>query len=426
MNQLNNINSNEGNKSREIVLNPMNSLNKVQDLICFSHLRWNLVFQRPQHLLTRWAKEIRVFYFEEPVFENDISSYLQIEINKEHPNVYILTPHFRHGLKEIQINALLHDYVDSFIRLHRVTDYIIWYLTPMALPFSHHLTAKTVVYDCMDELSGFKGAHPLMLQHENMLMKFADTVFTGGQSLYEQKKSRHFNIHPFPSSIDKEHFESGLKKADPTDQAGIPHPRVGFYGVIDERMDIQLLDGLARAMKDFNFIIIGPVVKIDPEDLPQHNNIHYLGGKKYEELPAYLAHWDVAFLPFAKNESTRFISPTKTPEYLCAGKPVVSTSIHDVIDPYGISGLVQIADTVEDSARAIKYALEQRNDPEWIRKRKEFLGKNSWDLTYARMKKIIFDSIEKKETLNGKEHRIPNQPLTNGDEVNTDVKIRIR
>jgi UDP-galactopyranose mutase len=236
----------------------------------------------------------------------------------------------------------------------------------------------------------------------------------------------HFNIYPFPSSIDKEHFEGGSNRKDPEDQVSIPHPRIGFYGVIDERMDIGLLDGLASAMKHFHFILIGPVVKIDSNELPLHDNIHYLGSKKYEELPAYLAHWDVSFLPFAKNDSTRFISPTKTPEYLCAGKPVVSTSIHDVIDPYGKNGLVHIADSVEDFSAAIRSAITQKDDENWKKKTKDFLSTNSWDLTFSKMKTIILNTIEKKEALNGKAHRILTEAQTEKEPAAGDVKIRIR
>src|SRR5512133_2120116 len=209
----------------------------------------------------------------------------------------------------------------------------------------------------------------------------ADVVFTGGQSLYEFKKHRHHNIYPFPSSIDQRHFESGIGGPDPIDQSVIGHPRVGFFGVLDERFDIDLLDRLALLMPDINFIMIGPVVKIDPATLPRHNNIFYLGQKNYSELPYYVGSWDVAILPFAKNESTRFISPTKTPEYLAAGKPVVSTSIQDVVKPYGELGLVEIADKSEDFASAIKLLMKQKDDEAWQKKVKDHLKGNSWDLT---------------------------------------------
>jgi UDP-galactopyranose mutase len=414
-------------KSSEIVLNPINNLipTKIRDLICFSHLRWDLVFQRPQHLLTRWSKEVRVFYFEEPVFSNE-DNYLEIRTNSEFNNVYILTPHLKEGYNEVQISGILKEFVDSFIRLNQVEDYLLWYLTPMSLPFSRHLKPLVVVYDCMDELSCFKGAHPRMLQYETMLMGMADVVFTGGQSLYEFKKTKHFNIYPFPSSIDKAHFENGNKCKDPEDQAGIPHPRAGFYGVIDERMDIELIRELSEKMPEFHFIMIGPVVKIDPRDLPDKPNIHYLGSKKYSQLPSYLAYWDVALLPFAKNESTRFISPTKTPEYLCAYKPVISTSINDVINPYGKNGLVHIADTADEFVLAINRAMIQKNNKSWRSRVREFLSDNSWDNTFSKMKKVIQETLERKETLHNRSHKIGSGSLSVDDTVSQELKIRIR
>jgi glycosyltransferase involved in cell wall biosynthesis len=232
-----------------------------------------------------------------------------------------------------------------------------------------------------------------MLINEYKLFNMADVVFTGGHYLYEFKKDRHHNMHPFPSSIDRVHFESGEGSEDPDDQARIPSPRVGFFGVIDERFDVVLLDELAEKMPDFQFIIIGPVVKIDPAILPRHRNIHYLGQKSYRELPQYLAHWDVAILPFARNASTRFISPTKTPEYLCAGKPVVSTSIHDVVHPYGVNGIVEIADNADDFSKAIIKVLDYKNNAGWLAKVQDQLNGSSWDLTFTKMKDLIYKEL---------------------------------
>jgi UDP-galactopyranose mutase len=375
---------------------------KIKNIICFSHLRWDFVFQRPQHLLTRWAKEARVFYFEEPVFGPYESNYISTVYSQANQNIIVLTPHIIQGSTADQINLFLEDSVNIVIRWNNIYDYLLWYITPMAMSFSSHLKPTGVVYDCMDELSNFKGAHPMMAKYEASLFNFADVVFTGGNSLYEYKKHKHINMHPFASSIDQKHFESGIGGPDAPDQKDIAHPRVGFFGVIDERLDIELLDGLALKMPDFQFIMIGPVVKIDPATLPRHKNIHYLGQKAYAELPQYLAHWDVAFLPFARNESTRFISPTKTPEYLCAGKPVVSTSIRDVINPYGLMGLVHIADNVSDFSKAIRKALKQKEKASWQKEVKDFLKTNSWDLTWAGMKKIILDTLEMKESIAAK------------------------
>lgn len=375
-----------------------NDQQKIKDIICFSHLRWNFVFQRPQHLLTRWAKETRVFYFEEPIIGNYESNFLKT-IYSKNLKLTVITPHIKENTNENDINLYLKDSVREIIKWYNVSDYLLWYLTPMAVEFTGDLHPKTIVYDSMDELSAFKGAHPNMLKNENTLFKMADVVFTGGYHLYEFKKNRHHNIHPIPSSIDQAHFESGLGGIDPADQAPIPFPRVGFFGVLDERLDIDLLDGLALKMPDYHFVMIGPVVKIDPASLPRHENIHYLGQKSYQELPAYLAHWDVAFLPFAKNDSTRFISPTKIPEYLSANKPVVSTSIRDVIVPYGEMGMVEIADKVDDFSSAIKRMMTQRENTNWQKMVNEHLKTNSWDLTWTKMKNIIYSTLESKESV---------------------------
>ncbi|HEX2968088.1 MAG TPA: glycosyltransferase family 1 protein [Bacteroidales bacterium] len=372
---------------------------KIKDVICFSHLRWNFVFQRPQHLLSRWAAETRVFYIEEPIRGKYDSNFLKTVYDQSGKSLTVITPYINESLSESAVNRFLENSLDDIIRWYNVENYLLWYLTPMAVEFAFHLSPEIIVYDSMDELSCFKGAHPNMIRNENILLEMADVVFTGGFSLYEYKKHRHHNIHPFPSSIDQSHFESGIGGKDPADQANIPHPRVGFFGVIDERFDTLLLDSLAMLMPQLHFIMIGPVLKIDPGSLPQHGNIHYLGQKNYFELPDYLAHWDVAILPFAKNESTRFISPTKTPEYLCAGKPVVSTSIRDVVLPYGELGLVEIADTPADFSTAILKLLNRGRDKEWEEKVKELLKSNSWDLTWLRMKEVIYKTLAEKENV---------------------------
>lgn len=368
---------------------------KIKNIICFSHLRWDFVFQRPQHLLSRWAKEIDVYYLEEPIFGDIRENLFNTHQTKE--GVTVITPHVKQGTPEREVNKFLEEALAKFINKKHISNYMFWYITPMAMPFSQRLNPLVVVYDCMDELSCFKGAHPDILTNEASLMKFADIVFTGGHHLYEHKKKKHNNIHPFPSSIDQAHFESGIGSADPEDQSHIPHPRVGFFGVIDERFDISLIDGLAKSMPDIHFVMIGPVVKINPDTLPRYDNLHYLGQKNYQSLPQYLANWDVAILPFAKNDSTRFISPTKTPEYLCAGKPVVSTSIRDVVLPYGEAGLVHIADSVWDFATAIRKALIQKDDQVWQKKVKKMLETNSWDLTWFNMKKKILATLENKD-----------------------------
>lgn len=337
--------------------------------------------------MSRFAIFRRVYFFEEPVF--GVSETPRIHIRESQEGVQVVVPHLPHGLNHPEQELALSRLVSELVDEESLEDYSVWYYTPMALPISRHLKPSVVLFDCMDELSLFKGCPPALIELESELLKKSDVVFTGGQALYEAKQDRHHNIHAAPSSIDFEHFSKGRKHvAEPKDQARIPHPRLGFFGVVDERMNTELLRDMAALRPDWQFVIIGPVVKIDPATLPQAANIHYLGQKDYKELPMYLAGWDCALMPFALNESTRFISPTKTPEYLAAGKPVVSTSIRDVIRPYGQNKLVHIADTAEDFVAAAEKAMAEAKDAQWLKRVDQFLSNTSWDNTWKRMAQL--------------------------------------
>ena len=357
-----------------------------ETLICFSHLRWDFVFQRPQHLMTRFARDRRVIFWEEPVAgPADGSPRLDSRIDRA-SGVMIVTPVLPEGDDPAQRDAVLAGLLDALLA-PLSGGLIRWYYTPMMLAFSRHLQAVCTVYDCMDELANFKFAPPQLTGLERELMGLADVVFTGGYSLWEAKRDRHPNIHPFPSSVDRDHFaKARAVSEEPADQAAIPHPRLGFYGVVDERMDLDLLAQVADARPDWSLVIVGPVVKIDPADLPRRANLHYLGGKTYAELPAYLGGWDVALMPFAINDSTRFISPTKTPEYLAGGRPVVSTPITDVARHYGDVSAVKIADSPGAFVAACAEALDlSRSTGPWLREVDEALAALSWDETFARM-----------------------------------------
>jgi UDP-galactopyranose mutase len=354
----------------------------LADLLVFSHLRWSFVFQRPQHLMTRFARERRVFFFEEPL--HDVRAAC-LEVREEEERLHVVVPHLPNGTDMAGAQGMLRALVNSLVDDYDLQRFATWYYTPMAMLFSRHLEPLTVVYDCMDELSLFRGAPPALLEREQELLGRADVVFTGGHSLYEAKRAKHHNVHAFPSSVDVAHFAKARQpQPDPADQAGIPHPRLGFFGVLDERLDVALLRGVAKLRPDWQIVMLGPVAKIDPASLPKANNIHYLGSKAYGELPSYLAGWDVALLLFARNDSTRYISPTKTPEYLAAGKPVVSTSIRDVVRPYGVRGLVEIADSPPDFVSAVSACL--RGDRERLRAADAFLSHMSWDRTFREMK----------------------------------------
>jgi len=357
------------------------------DVLCFSHLRWDFVYQRPQHLMERFGREHRVFFVEEPVFD---SPEPRLEVTERPQKVDVLVAHLPWGPTEEQHGEMYRALLRAFLSERRITNYVSWYYTPMMAAWTADLMPLAIVYDCMDELSAFADAPPALRECEEMLLKRADLVFTGGQSLFEAKQGRHPAVFAFPSSVDVPFFRTARTiTEEPQDQQGIPHPRLGFYGVIDERLDVALLGAVAALRPDWQWVIIGPTVsKINPATLPALPNIYYLGGKPYAELPAYLSGWDVAILPFARNDSTRFISPTKTPEYLAAGRPVVSTSIRDVIRPYGDLGLARIADTPQEFVAACEAALAE--DAESRRQKADaFLADLSWDKTQSQMAELI-------------------------------------
>lgn len=366
-------------------------------LVCFSHLRWNFVYQRPQHLLTRFVRVYKVLFVEEPLYDGD-RNFLDVSRPLGDENLWVVVPHLKSDTKEEDAAAIQKEMLAAYFIEHDITQYFFWYYTPMALAVSDHFNPAIIVYDCMDELSAFKFAPQALKDREKELLRKADIVFTGGFSLYEAKKNRHADVHAFPSSIDAEHFaKAQLYTNDPDDQASIPHPRIGYFGVIDERMDLVLVEGIARRKPEWHIVMVGPVCKISPGALPKLPNIHYLGMKSYDELPAYISGWDIAMLPFAHNEATRYISPTKTPEYLAARKPVISTPIIDVLRQYGRNGLVNIAGTPEEFVRVASLELENHDREEWLEQVDEFLSHNSWDKTWQRMMYLITRKLNEKE-----------------------------
>jgi UDP-galactopyranose mutase len=352
--------------------------------------------------MSRFARNRRVFYVEEPRVETDST---RLEILQDETGVWIVLPFLSDQLSKEEGRAEHIRLINQLFAEKEIEAFITWYYTPMAMAYTRQLEPSLVVYDCMDELSAFNGAPQKMKDLEAELLQRADLVFTGGQSLFEAKRDRHPKVYAFPSSIDVAHFgQARTLQEEPPDQAGIPHPRLGFFGVIDERMDLDLIEQLAEARPDWSLVMVGPVAKLEPEDLPRQENIHYLGKKAYQELPAYLAGWDVALLPFALNNATRFISPTKTPEYLAGGKPVVSTPVRDVVRPYGSQGLVWIANTVVQYIRAVESALSLNGNLQgWLQQVDAFLSQMSWDRTWAEMSTLIEAELGKKAEMQGKE-----------------------
>lgn len=343
--------------------------------------------------MSRFAHQRRVWFFEEPVFEEATTTVYLRRVCCDRTGVVVLTPVLPSGLAPDRVTAAQRKLLDDLVTSEKIADYITWYYTPMAREFSRHLKPAVTVFDCMDELSAFAGAPLAMKRNEADLFAHADLVFTGGASLFQAKRKQHPAVYLFPSSVDADHFRKARTKLQPPeDQDTIPEPRLGYAGVIDERMDVELLREAARLRPNWHFVMIGPVVKIDPAILPQGPNLHYLGMKAYSDLPTYFSGWRIGMLPFAINEATKYISPTKTPEYLAAGLGVVSTPITDVVTPYGELGLAAIASNARDFVSVSEELLERLLDDRFIEGADAFLSQSSWDRTWSDMNELIEDS----------------------------------
>ena len=368
----------------------------VNPLVVFSHLRWDFVYQRPQHVLSRIAATRPVIFIEEPVYQPDGPAGLALG----HPGTNLVTvrpqlPFASRGFDDDACEALA-PHIDRLLASKGLTEPVAWLYTPMALPLAQGIRPVAMVYDCMDELSLFLGAPPELIAMESKLLAAADVVFTGGISLYRAKRGRHSNIHCFPSSVDAAHFGQAragvVTVAETADQAGLPGPRLGYFGVLDERLDLAVLDALGRAGK-WQVVLVGPVVKIDPASLPRHPNIHYLGRRPYEELPSYLSGWDVCLMPFALNDATRFISPTKVLEYMAGERPIVSTPIADVAEPFG--DIVYLASTPDEFVAACEAALSARRGErqDRVERMRAVLASTSWDATAAGMARLVDKAV---------------------------------
>lgn len=366
-------------------------------ILCFAHLRWNLVFQRPQHIMTRLADSFDVLYWEEPREEPGCTE-PRLERESLARGLERLVPVLPEGLGEAARDIMLGTLLDDVLA-RGSGPRVFWYYTPMMLGFTAAAAASAadlVVYDCMDELANFAFAPADIAAREAALMARADIVLCGGKSLYEVRSHRHHNIHCVPSGVDVAHFARGTDgHPDPADQAALPRPRLGFYGVIDERMDLALLAAVAAARPEWQFVMVGPVVKIAAADLPRAANIHWLGRKDYAELPAYAAGWDIALMPFALNASTEFISPTKTPEYMASGLPVVSTPVRDVVSVYGRLGAIRIAADAPAFIEACEDLLAAPDSARavWRAEARDCLADKSWDGIAARIARKLDNAL---------------------------------
>ena len=363
--------------SSRIMTSPTKPVKKpAYEMIVFSHLRWDFVYQRPQHLISRLSKTRKTLFIEEPIGKGPNQS-IGYEIEVVSPTLSVLKPK-----------------VDTIYDIHKILRQlqiqevpIAWFYSPSFMELMPFIEPKKVIYDCMDELSLFKGAPTTIKEQEQELMKVANVIFTGGRSLFESKSKQQKNVHCFPSSVDLVHFKKATDEIKiPDDLKEIPKPTIGYIGVIDERIDMKLLAETAKIMPDYSFVMIGPLAKIGEADLAKGDNIHYLGMKSYNELPNYLAGLDYTMMPFALNDATRFISPTKTLEYMAAEKPIISTAIKDVVSQY--SDCVKIVDSAEQFKKAVE-AIENDKKRSFLPLYKNVLDTTSWDHTAMKMSELI-------------------------------------
>jgi protoporphyrinogen oxidase/glycosyltransferase involved in cell wall biosynthesis len=368
-------------------------------LVCHCHLRWDWVYQRPQHLLSRLATHWPVIVEEEPVFDDRPPG---LDVLQVADGVTVLRPH-RRADRDHDLGGLVEEY-GAQARGSRPL--IRWFYSAMFAPYGTRLGPdQVVVYDCMDELANFAGAPAGLVEAEVRLLERADVVFTGGRSLYESKRDRNGNVHCFPSAVESGHFARALDPALslPADMAGLPRPILGYYGVVDERLDYDLIARLADAPGVGSVVLVGPTIKVAPATLPRRPNLHYLGQRAYADLPSYLKGFDVCLMPWALNDATRTISPTKTLEYMAGGKPIVSTAVRDVARDHG--DLVFVAED-HDQFLALALSARDRFDDRRDAAQRRRAEEHGWDAVAEAMRKLIEERLPATRSRKAKPTRV--------------------
>jgi len=372
-------------------------------LLVHSHLRWDFVWQRPQQLLSRFAQHAPVLFVEEPIFVDDLAAGA-LDLSTPVKGVTRVIPKLPSALYSmpeetlVAVRTLLQQALGrgGALGSGQFARPVQWFYTPMPAPVMlGAFGERGVVYDCMDELSQFKFAPPELLERERLLMRKSDVVFTGGHKLWQSKSRLHPNVHFFGCGVDSAHFAKARLDSTPR-PADLPEqetPVLGFYGVIDERLDYALIAHLAEAFPEWTVAMAGPVVKVDPNDLPKAPNIRWLGQKQYAELPQYARAFDVCLMPFALNEATEYINPTKTLEYMAAGKPIVSTAVADVVRNF--TPVVKVARTYDGFAAACR-AAARAPEPDLIARGIGMAADASWESIVTKMRALVADALDAK------------------------------
>ena len=368
---------------------------RAYSIVVFSHLRWSFVWQRPQQFLSRFAETHPVLFVEIAEFD---APETRLELTSPMANVTVLNLHLPASMENTPaVTEAIRQAVRDGMASLGIERPLLWFYNPMDAGWAlGQFGERGVVYDCMDELAQFRGAPPELIEREATLVAAADVVFTGGYELWLKKSKQHANTHFFGCAVEYTHFGQAQAEGPiPDDLAAIAHPRVGWFGVVDERVDYDLLREAAARRPDLQFVVVGPPVKVDPKDFPQAPNLHWLGGRDYKDLPAYCRGFDVCMMCFALNEATEFINPTKALEYLATGRPVVSTAVRDVVRQY--EDTVAIAGSTEEFLATIDGALAGRQ-AEMVEKGIEKARGASWENTVGEMQRIIDEAIDRRSS----------------------------
>ncbi len=373
-------------------------------IIVHCHLGWDWVWQRPQQFISRLSARHAVLFVETLAPDPQLAAPLaRFRTADNFPNITILSLQFptwrwNNGhYVDAERQRLVQEFVAS--RPGNPFEHAVqWFYDPMAATaFQGHMGEILTVYDCMDELSKFRGAPPDILQREAKLLMRADVVFTGGRKLFEAKSRYHDNCHFYGCGVDEEHFGQARQNSTqiPPQLAPLSKPVLGYFGVVDERMDYELVAKLAEVNPEWSVVIVGPAVKVDAQSLPQRSNLHWLGQQAYADLPAFCKGFDVCMMPFALNEATEFINPTKALEYMATAKPIVSTAVADVVRNFG--SVVKIAQSADDFISLCRQALAAP-EPETTQRGLQMVRENSWESIVSQLERHVSEALVKKQT----------------------------
>lgn len=368
-------------------------------IIVHCHLRWDGVWQRPQQFLSRLAKKHPVLFCEGPTLVNEeITPRFEIKEASNAENVLVMQTFFpaskfsdgawvdseRLRLLKEALAGELSGQFDSPVQ---------WFYDPMAVTaYAGNIGERAIVYDCMDQLSQFKFAPPELIQREVTLLEKADVVFCGGRKLREAKSRINSNCHFYGCGVDVEHFgKARLEETPlPEDLQKMSRPVLGYFGVVDERLDYGLIAALADANPKWSVAIIGPVVKVDPASLPTRPNLYWLGRREYQQLPGYTKGFDVCLMPFALNEATEYINPTKACEYMATGTQIVSTAVPDVVSNF--SEVVDVAQNQEEFIEMCKRAVDRPSEKQ-IQAGLKMAQENTWDYVVGKLEEHVSDVL---------------------------------